>query len=199
MATQNKQPQIRVSNSAFAKIVFHRATKSIAAVVGVAILLYVCFAATVLRVVPTTTTGFVPVKNLTFEGGTGNVPHGREILVDVAEQQGTELLDRLQQAFIPNRNAALVRVIAGSTGSLTWAHPDILSVDGKIVSLPMPAAKEEVKESGVFKDVSPLGDQKYLKGEYAVECISGACETGTVFIVPKDHIIGVPLGSSERE
>lgn len=181
-----KSPQIRVANSAFAKILFHKATKSIGIIFASILILYVCFAATIIRVVPTTTTGFVPVKNLTFEGG--KVPVGREILVDVANVQGTQIVDRLKQSFLPNSSAAMVEVLGGPVGKLTWAPPDILAIDGTPVKAPMPAIDGK----------SPIGENEenwFLKKAYAAKCVSGACNVGEVIIISADNVIGVPLFS----
>lgn len=183
--SKNKTPQIRVANSAASKILFKKILRGLGVAVASVAILYLCFAVTIIRVVPTTSTGFVPVKNATFEGG--KVPVGREILVDVRNPQGSGIIDRAKQSFIPNADAARVLVLAGDIGKLSWAPPSILMVDDLPLPAPMPASED---------GSSPLGDDPndwYLKSEYAVECLSGACPVGELFIIPADHIIGVPL------
>lgn len=183
MSMADNNPQVRVANSTFAKILFRRVGKSIVFVLGALLILYVCFALTILRVVPTTSgAGFVPIKNMTYEGG--HVNKGKYILVDVSDPQGNGLLDRAKQSFVPNSSAAVVRVLEGPYGAISWVYPDILIVDGTPISGSMPSNDE---------GKSPLDKQDFLIDEYVVKCVKGACVEGNVFIVPAENIIGVPL------
>ena len=82
----------------------------------------------------------------------------------------------------------MVETLGGPYGKLTWVPPNILAIDGIPVNAPMPA----------IADKSPIGENEknwFLKNEYAVKCISGACNVGEVIIISSDNIIGVPLFS----
>lgn len=185
---KDRPQQVRVAHSAFARILMHRVVKAVGIIVVVLALVYVCFAGTIIRAVPSTSgTGVVMVKNNTFPGGV--VPVGRVVIMDIKDAQGYELTDRLKQAFVPNSNVVKVEVLTGNYGPLTWAAPDILSVNGVPVRAPMPAVN----------GVSPIGTDKtnwFLKNQYVVRCISGACVPGHAYIISVNNIIGIPLTGS---
>ena len=179
---------VRVSASAVGKVLTQRILKVFGLVLGSMFIIYLLFAATILRVVPTTTgSGFVPVKNITFEGGV--MPEGSEILVKRTAPAGKELLDRLKQSFMPMNDGAVVRVIAGPYGKLSWTEPGIVTVDGVVQEIELPQNSD---------GSSPLDDRsKFLEKEYLVECISGACLEGTAFITPNEAIVGSLISSTK--
>lgn len=182
-----KQAQVRVAKSAYRKVVI----KQFASVISLSLiglfLLYGAFAATLLRVVPTTTAGFVPVKNVTYPGG--NIPAEKEVLISVGNAQGKTIGDRLKQSFILTDDAAIVKVIAGPNGTLDWVEPDILTVNG--VPTGVHLKPEEGKRSPLV-----TRDSKFLKSEYLAVCVKGDCVVGDGLIFNKDKIIGVPLNQS---
>lgn len=186
-----RSPTIRVANTTFAKIVFLKTMKSLGIFLAIILLVYVCFAATILRVVPTSEAGLIPVKNITFTGGI--VPPGREVVVDTEEPQGSGIFDRLKQSFVPNSNAAVVRVVSDPIGKLKWVQPNILMVDGEPVGVPM----SPLDKDGNPRDFS--GDNGFLKDEYVAECIKGACVEGEALIIPSENIMGIPLFNSSDE
>lgn len=184
------EPEVRISRGTYGRLIFRRViSMSLFSLIALA-LLYFCFAATWIRVVPTISgSGLVPVKNVTYDGG--NIPADAEILVDRENVQGTGLFSRIKQSFVPSDTAAKVRVISGPYGELQWAKPNILTVDGTPVGVPFPA-NEEGK--------SPIDeDEPFLKDAYVVECLSGACNEGEAFIVERNHVYGVALISSSNE
>lgn len=184
------EPEVRISKGTYGRLIIRRlGTIAVFALLGFGIL-YFCFAASWLRVVPTASgSGLVPVKNVTYDGG--KIPVGIEILVDREHNQGNGVFDRLKQAFVPSDTAAKVEVVQGPYGELQWAKPNILTVDGEPIGVPFPG-NEEGK--------SPLDEvEPFLKNAYVVKCISGACEEGSAFIVPRENVYGVVLIPSEKE
>lgn len=175
------RPQIRLARSTFNRILARFLGRGMLIVLGSVVLLYLIFAATMVRVVPTPS-GLVPVKNLTYVGDM--VPPGAQVLVNVDGMEGQGYLGRLSQAFIPRKGAAVVEVVAGPYGQLTWAAPDIIAVDGKPAQVPMPAARG---------GGTPIAGKGFLSGEYLATCISGACIPGEAIIVPRNHMMGTTL------
>lgn len=184
MAEGRKQ-QIRVSRSAFSKVMVKSTLKSVGLVVLVLLAVYACFAATLLRAVPTTSgAGIVPVKNMTYEGGI--VPAGAVVLVDTKHSTGDGIVDNLKNSFVPSSTDAVVEVVSGPYGKLAWAEPDILTVDGTM--LPVSAKKHSDGSNVLTKR------DQYLNNEYVVVCQSGACSyKGEVLIIPRDHIVGTKI------
>lgn len=180
---------VRVSKSTYGKLVFKRVLRSLG--VGVLFLgiLYLCLSATLLRVVPTFD-GLVPVKNMTYRGGIA--PEGAVLLVSQEKNQKDNPLDRLRQAFVPDSSAVVVKVVAGPYGKLNWAPPNILTVEGVPSKVPFPKTSD---------GKSPIADkdEPYLKDEYYVECIKGACEPGTGLIIQKDKIYGTVITKTSAE
>ena len=184
------QPEVRITRSTYGRLIVRRVLKMVGFFLLALIILYICFAATWMRVVPTVSgSGLVPVKNVTYDGGI--IPSDVEILVDRAAPQGKGLLSHLKQAFIPSDDAAVVRVIEGPYGELQWGQPNILTVDGNPIGVPFPADSE---------GKSPIDEfNPFLRDEYVVECISGACNEGEAFIVKRDHVYGVLLVSKANK
>ena len=185
-----REPEVRITRGTYVRLIMRR-VMTMSVFLGLAlIVLYLCFAATWLRVVPTVSgAGFVPVKNVTFNGG--EIPSGVEILVDRENAQGNGLLSHLKQSFVPSDNAAVVKVIEGPYGELVWAQPNILTIDGDPIGIPFPANNE---------GKSPIDEfNPYLRDEYVVECISGDCNEGVAFIVKRDNVFGVVLLPSDKE
>lgn len=170
-----KKPQIRVARTTFYSAIGNKFVRAIGFSLFAIAIVYICFVITIMRVVPTTTAGLVPVKNITFTGGM--VPAGEEVLVSMGNPQGSTMLDYLRQAFLPTTDASVVRVEAGPWGSYSWAEPGIVTVKGEVLDMGMPEKPEET----------------ILEDSYLVTCIEGACIPGEGFVIPKSHIMGEPL------
>ncbi len=166
-----KAPQVRIAKSTYGNLMATKVLKALGVGFLVIALVYVCFAISIARILPTTTVGLIPVKNITFAGGL--VPAGEEIVVDMANPQGTEILDYLKQSFIPNGNAAIVEVAAGPWGSFEWSN-GIVTHDEQILNMAMP--EEPAKLT--------------LDNEYLVTCVEGACVPGQGYVIHASQLMG---------
>lgn len=178
------QPQIRVAKSAYRKLLFRR----IFAILGYSFLgifvIYLCFASTIMRVVPTTSgAGFVPVKENTHPGGI--LPSGETVLVDTESEKGREFLDRLTQSFVPSKTAAVVKIVSGPYGEFEWLESGIITVNGELTEAYLP-------ERPILEDGKP---KNRLLGEYLSVCISGDCTPGEAIFVSEKKLFGLTLGS----
>lgn len=180
-ASKSKQPQqVRVARNAVGSALARRIGLGVLWSFAAVVVVYLCFVVTIVRFVPAGDLGFIPVKNLTFEGGM--VPPGETVLVSLNNPQGSEILDHLQQAFIPTQDAALVQVEAGPWGEFLWTEPGIVTLkDGTLIDVAM----SEEPESTL------------LNNAYLVKCVEGACEEGAGYIIPSTHILGSPIGKKE--
>lgn len=185
-----REPEVRITRGTYGRLIVRRIITMTGFSLLALIVLYLCFAATWMRVVPTLSgSGLVPVKNVTYDGGI--VPADVEILVDRANPQDSDLLSHIKQSFVPSDDAAVVRVITGPYGEMQWGQPNILTVDGNPIGVPFPPDSD---------GKSPIDEfNPFLRDEYVVECVSGACEVGDAFIVHKDNIYGVLLLPSSDE
>ncbi len=175
LAAKKKNPQIRIAKNTYSNLLATRILKAFGiAFIGI-VVVYACIALTIFRVIPTTTAGLIPVKNLTYSGGL--IPAGEFIMVDMESPQGSEILDRAKQAFLPSSTAAVVQVEAGPWGNFEWSS-GVVTFDEKILKLSMP--------------VDPGTNQ--LQSQYLVTCVEGACVPGEGYIIPANHIMGQPLG-----
>lgn len=178
----NKQPKLRVANSAYRKILFKRIFAILGYSLVGAFILYLCFAATIMRAVPTTSgAGIVLVKENTFRGG--NVPAGVTVLVNTQVEQKNGYTERLKQAFIPSSNSAVVQVVAGPNNSISWIASGLITVDGVLTD--------------VHVSEQPLDDNQKektkLRDEYLAVCITGDCIPGEGFIISQKNIYGLTL------
>lgn len=178
----SKQPKLRVANSAYRKILLKRVFTILGySVVGVFIL-YLCFAATIMRAVPTASgAGIVPVKENTFRGG--HVPAGVSILVDTEVEQKNDYVERLKQAFVPSKTAAVVNVVAGPHASISWVASGLITVDGVLTDVHV--AEQPLEDDQKIKTK--------LRDEYLAVCISGDCVPGEGIIVSQKNIYGLTI------
>ena len=172
--------KVRVSTGVLTRMLSTAAVRWVGVALAVLGVVYLCFAATLLRVVLLRDNSVVPVKNLTFEGGIA--PVGSKVLVDPGNHDGG-ILDHLKQSLAPSRQASVVTIEAGPIGRLQYADP-ILTVDGKAVTK---------IHSEDYKDIIEGRSGKFLRDEYVVRCVQGNCTPGEVFIVPKEKVIGQTL------
>lgn len=170
-----KAPQVRIARSTYANMVTTRILKSALTAVAIIFVVYIAFAVTIMRVLPTTTVGLMPVKNITYDGGL--VPAGETVVVSMNKAQGQDLLDYLGQSFLPQTDVSVVKVIKGPWGSFGWAEPGVIAVDGEIVPNVLMQEPED----------------KTLDSEYLVECIRGDCLPGNAYVIPTNHLMGIPL------
>lgn len=176
------QPKLRVANSAYRKILFKR----ISAILGYSLvgsfILYLCFAATIMRAVPTTSgAGIVLVKENTFRGG--HVPADVTILVNTEVEQKNGYAERLKQAFIPSSNSAVVKVVAGPYNSISWIASGLITVDGVLTDV-------HVAEQPLDSDQK---EKTKLRDEYLAVCITGDCIAGEGIIISQKNIYGLTL------
>lgn len=175
----DKKRKVRVSNSAFSRLVFNTAVRWIGMTFAALAVVYLCFAVTLLRVVLIGDGSLVPVKNPTFVGSV--VPSGSRVVVDPSRPHDGGIIDHMRQAFLPSRKASVVDVLAGPYGRLSWAEP-ILTVDGKAVSSNVSSSQY----SAITKD----RESQFLQNEYVVKCVKGDCTPGEVFIVSSNSVTG---------
>lgn len=181
-APTNKQPKLRVAKSAYHKVLLKR----IAAILGYtligAFIVYLCFAATIMRAIPTLSgAGVVAVKENTFHGGI--IPEGVDILANTTSEQDSDLLGRLKQSFVPSENAAVVRIVSGPYNSIGWVASGIVTIDGNMTEVSL--AEQPLNEDGTVK--------KKLKNEYLTVCVEGDCTPGEGVIIPQENIYGLTL------
>jgi hypothetical protein len=178
----SRTPQLRVANSAYRKILLKR----IAAILGYSLvgvfIIYLCFAATIMRAVPTSSgAGLVLVKENTFHGGI--IPANTSILVDTKTEQKNDFGERLKQAFVPSEHAAVVKVVAGPHNPISWVASGLVTVDGALTNVHL--SEQPLDEGNVAKTK--------LRGEYLAVCVSGDCTPGEGIIVSQKNIYGLML------
>jgi len=169
-------PSIRVSKETYRQAMFKKTLKNVLIIILILFALYLGVAAVMMRVVPSSA-GMIPVKNNTYSGG--ELPDDSQALISLKPGEDpvkTGPMDRLQQAFIPQKPTALVSVKAGPFGKISWVA-GIFTVDGQPIT-------------STIKENSEL---KFLENQYVGICISGDCAPGTALIFHKDKVMGIPL------
>lgn len=166
----HSQPQVRIAKSALRNSILKTVAKVFSYSILAVLVIYLCFAATIVRVVPVwNDLGFTPVRNMTFEGGIA--PEGAELLVSKSDAQGSGILDRLKQSFVPSRHVFRGKVLTGPTGRITYQEAAGATANGVAIGRP---------------DKSP----SYLNNEYVFSCEGGECIPGSTLIVSQDNIYG---------
>lgn len=151
--------------------------------------LYIIFAATIIRVVPAGSgIGPIVVRNNTFYGGF--IPENSVVLVNNAEEIDNSPLNNLKMSLpFLNDDVSIIQVKAGPVGKFSWTAPGVVSIDGKII------------DGGLFP---PLEDKsqfirKYLENEYIGLCIEGNCVPGDLVIFGANNIMGIPVREADLE
>lgn len=163
--------KVRVSNSAYYKMIFGKVLSGLGILLAALLVLYLVFAATIMRFIPSSNAGAVLVKDPSFEGGL--IPKGAVVVVgDPDRPEG--LWGNLYNTFVP-QDISIVKVEAGPTGKIEWAEGGVLTVDGKLVD--------------VLLEEDPGGE--FLSGRYVVKCLEG-CESDS-FTITSDQVVGIPL------
>lgn len=167
---------VRLSRKDFYTAIFSRIVKMVALVILSLVVVYVCFAGTILRFVPTNSDlGLYLVKAPIYE--TGVIPVGGETLVSLDEPVDKSFFGKIKTAFTMHENVALIEIQGGPLGELTWTDEGLVAVNGRII------------------ESNPLGfnpKKEYLSEEYIGVCIEGNCVPGDLIITDDDHIYGIP-------
>lgn len=170
----DRPSRVRMARSEVGRGLGRQVMRSLGAlIVGVAVL-YLCFASTIMRVVPTTDAGMVPVKNVTARGGV--VKPGTVLLASTTKAQGKNFIDRLSQSLLPQRDTVKIRVVAGPFGKVA-SNGGINTVDGRPVGLKL----DSLPEGG------------FLENQYIGQCLEGDCSTGSGVVINQDNILGEVL------
>jgi hypothetical protein len=173
-SSPKKTPQVRIARSTYSNLLATKILKAAGIGFLLVAVIYLCFAVTIVRVLPTTTAGLIPVKNITFPGGL--IPAGETVVVDMENQQGSTMVDYLKQSFVPNTNASVVKVEAGPWGNFNWNN-GVVVYDEEIVPMAMPEKPAETT----------------LENSYLVTCVEGACVPGQGYVIHTLQILGQPL------
>lgn len=145
------------------------------------IVLYLVFAATILRFVPAgSDIGLTLVKNNTFKGG--DIPAGEVVLINNLEPAGNDLASNLKNSFIPIKSASMVQVLAGPYGSFKYDSSGLVIIDGE----PLVSKLKKSETTNYF-------EKKFLKNEYVALCIKGDCPINELIIFDKNQVIGVTI------
>ena len=144
-------------------------------------LVYLAFAATIMRVVPTSDAGLVPVKDNTEVGGL--IPAETEVLIAMdGAKVDQSIKGNLTNSLLPRSNAAVVLVHAGPTGKVTQGPKGEVTVGGKLLPVTLPEGFTEIG---------------FLKDEYLGTCVAGACAYGEPVLFPVTSLYGLTLEKSD--
>jgi hypothetical protein len=166
-------PKIRVTHGLQRKFIATKAARNIGLALVMLIVVYLCFAITIVRFVPTSF-GLVLTKNNTYAGNI--LPSNSQVLINPGVTVKTNILGRLKESFIPTSHAQLLEVLAGPTGTINWTKPNILAVNGQVLTAKFP------QNPGI----------KYLNNQYIGVCLKGYCTVGQPVIFDASNVLGIP-------
>lgn len=164
---------VRVSNSAFYKMIAGKIISGFFVALVIAALVYLSLAAVLIQVIPSRNMGPIMVTGERSEGGL--IPEGAIVLIGEKDMSTTPILGNLQKAFTP-QDVAIVKVLAGPSGDIRWTEGGVTTVKGVLID---GLLEEDPKSS-------------FLKGRYIVKCIEG-CEPGKAMLIDENRILGVPM------
>lgn len=173
--SNNATGSVRVAQGTYQKALVQKLVSQLIIALVALLVVYLCFAATLVRFVPSDA-GFVLTKNNTNRGGT--LPANSQALVSLDPEAvvGDSMVDRLKQSFVPQKPTAVVEVLAGPIGRVKWTK-SLLTVNGK-------ALKTNFAQDPQLE---------YLEDQYIAVCVAGACEPGSAVLFTSPQIIGVPV------
>lgn len=135
--------------------------------------IYAGLAATIAYSTSTPGSGQFFVARGTYVGGT--VPQDSTIYVSTSNVVSNSFLTNLQEGFSGLPNGAVVKTIAGPVEEIIVDNYGNASVGGDDIAGVLPA---EFAQGG------------YLKNQYLVECVSGACTAGDLLVINQNQISG---------
>lgn len=135
--------------------------------------IYAGLAATIAYSTSTPGSGQFFVARGTYVGGT--VPAGSTIYVSTTNAVENSFLTNLQEGFSGLPNGAVVKTIAGPVEEIVVDNTGRASVGGDDISGVLPA---------------DFANGGYLKNQYLVECVSGACTSGDLLVINQNQISG---------
>lgn len=170
--SKKEKKQVRVARDVYFKNIRRRIIMMLQLGFGALFIVYLCFAATILRVIPSfESPGFIAVKNLNDDGGIAQP--GTQLLVSTVDKEvKSGFGSRFVQAFIPTQNTAIVNVVGGPYGRVQWNE-----------------AFTVLDNNPVLVKMSDNGTA-YLNNDYLVECVKGDCEKTKGFIVSMNSVYG---------
>lgn len=186
---RNSAGAVRVASTTYQKALLKKVATNLLLAFFALVAVYFCFAATIIRAVPSDA-GLTLVKNNTYPGGI--LPHESTALItlDLAEEVPTGVADKLQQSVLRQSPTAVVQVLAGPIGKVKWVEPGILTVDGATLPIPFP------EDPGLefLAATAPDGGPGV---EYVGVCVEGACAEGTPVFFRTANVLGVPISQED--
>lgn len=176
---------IRVAQSTYQKALIKKLLTQVLIALMAVLLIYLCFAATIVRFVPAAG-GPVLVKNNTYPGGILPPDSSALVTLNPAKKINGGIGDRIQQAFLPQANTATVEVLAGPIGKLDWVEPGILTVDGKSIDVP-------VRQDPGIEFLGAKDAEGVAGPEYVGVCVSGSCVPGSPVFFSTSNVYGIPI------
>lgn len=183
--------KVIVSSSALVRIL----SKKIVRVIGFLIIalgiLYLCFAATIVRFVPSTSgTGIQLVKNITSEGGV--LDDGKRIMVNPEQVNDHSIESYLQHAFIPSGDYMMVETVYGPYGEFDYdEETGEVIYENEATGL----VGNEMNFTGIMEE----RNDTLLGNEYIALCVSGDCVEGEAYIVDDENITGEVVNIGELD
>lgn len=137
--------------------------------------LYAVLGATLMRAVPSEE-GLVVVRSGSFVGG--NPEAGQKIYISGTVPNDGSVKTKLKHSFMSIPDAATLTAVAGPYGEIT------VNDEGRMF----------FKGSDTTYDIDFEDAPLYLSDEVLAICVSGACDVGVAYVIPKDHIYGEVVG-----
>lgn len=187
---KKRQPQVRIARQTYNSLMAKKILKASLLLLLGLVVLYVCFAATILRFIPSISMGPVLTKNITFPGGL--IPEGESVVIDVYSPRDDSMEEYLKQAFVPQDTYAIMKVEGGPWGGFTWDKSGVVTYEEKVLSMKIPEAVDEEGNPLGYPNVPSGGTA--LENEYLMTCLAGACNPGQGYVFSAQHIVGQPLG-----
>lgn len=168
--------------------------KSLLGVFGVGLLvlamLYSGLSATLMMYIPTGTDSTqrdLVVRNTWQETG-NRPPLNTQVVISVTSALPENWLELIRVGWTGTDNPAIVRIASTEFDTLYIVEDSVTNLgesgeEGTFVGSP---AFPHSEEDGTYFEEQNI----VLDGQYLVECISGACEAGTFFIIDSSQIFG---------
>jgi hypothetical protein len=187
---RNKGPTVRVQQGTYQKVLAKKLLSQLMGAFFIIALIYLSLTATVLRFVPIVADDgklpggfdFVLAKNSSFNSGV--VPAGKQALITLDSEVEIKdtILDNLSYSISPQKDTAVVTVLAGPAGKIQWAKKTgAIAVNGSVLPLVLP------EDPG----------KKFLVNEYIATCVSGNCQPGATIWFQQKQLYGVTVAKRD--
>ena len=182
-AKKARPRDVRVSKNFLTRLLYSNFKYYFGLIILAIIVVYLGFAATLMRVIVTADNGFNLVRDAKYTSGA--IPKGTPVLLDMKNADvGDGPLNNIKNSFSVHFNTAKVVVASTNHGQI------IQDKENQTITVGSDLIQGELEND-------LRGIETYLNQEFVAYCVSGDCNPGNYFIASQKQVLGELLDKKD--